>query len=51
MNAITGPPILSKYDIHVVASTVKKFLRSLKEPIIPNSLWRVFVDAANNRVK
>lgn len=42
-----GAPILSKYEIHVVASTVKKFLRSLKEPIIPSSLWKRFVDAAS----
>ena len=27
---------------------VKKFLRSLKEPVIPLSLWQVFVDAATN---
>jgi len=42
-----GPtPDLSKYDIHAVCSCVKKFLKSLKEPIIPLSLWQVFVDAA-----
>ena len=29
-------------------SCVKKFLRALKEPVIPHSLWRTFVDAANN---
>ena len=30
-----GPmPKLSKYDIHAITSCVKKFLRSLKEPII-----------------
>ena len=27
---------------------MKKFLRALKEPVIPHSLWRTFVDAANN---
>ncbi|TRY61890.1 hypothetical protein TCAL_14095 [Tigriopus californicus] len=41
-------PSLSRYDIHVITSTVKKFLKSLKEPIIPHSLRRVFVDAATN---
>lgn len=41
-------PSLSRYDIHVITSTVKKFLKSLKEPIIPQSLRRVFVDAATN---
>jgi len=39
-------PNLSKYEIHAVTSCVKKFLRSLKEPVIPLSLWNVFVDAA-----
>ena len=28
-------PNLSKYEIHAVTSCVKKFLRSLKEPVIP----------------
>ena len=31
-----------------IFSCVKKFLRALKEPVIPHSLWRTFVDAANN---
>jgi len=43
-----GPPRLSKYEIHAVTSCLKKFLRQLKEPVIPLSLWQVFVDAANN---
>ena len=41
-------PSLGRADIHAVASAAKKFLRSLKEPVITLSLWRVFVDAANN---
>jgi len=43
-----GPPRLNKYEIHAVTSCLKKFLRQLKEPVIPLSLWQVFVDAANN---
>jgi len=43
-----GTPSLGSYEIHAVASAAKKFLRSLKEPIIPCSLWRTFVDAANS---
>ena len=43
-----GAPRLAKYEIHAVTSCIKKFLRSLKEPIIPLSLWQMFVDAANN---
>jgi len=43
-----GPmPKLSKYDIHAITSCVKKFLRSLKEPIIHQSSWEVFVEAAS----
>ena len=31
-----GPtPDLSKYDVHAISSCLKKFLKSLKEPIIP----------------
>ena len=41
-------PRLADYEVHVVASCIKKFLRSLKEPIIPLSLLQVFVDAACN---
>jgi len=44
----SAAPALNRHDIHAVASCVKKFLRSLKEPVIPHSLWRTFVDAANN---
>ncbi len=43
-----GTPSLEKYEIHVVASAAKKFLRSLKEPVIPSSLWKTFVDAVNS---
>jgi len=43
-----GPmPDLSKNDIHSVTSCFKKFLRSLKEPIIHQSSWEVFVRAAS----
>ena len=44
----SAAPALNRHDIHAVASCVKKFLRALKEPVIPHSLWRTFVDAANN---
>ena len=44
-----GPlPNLSRYEVHAVTSCIKKFLRSLKEPVIPLTLWQVFVDAANS---
>ena len=48
MNRSGCPPRLANYEVHVVTSCIKKFLRSLKEPIIPLSLWQVFVDAASN---
>ena len=38
----------SNIENETFCSCVKKFLRALKEPVIPHSLWRTFVDAANN---
>ena len=43
-----NPPRLARYEIHAVTSCLKKFLRQLKEPVIPLSLWQVFVDAAKD---
>merc|ERR1719203_1208118 len=43
-----GCPTLRKYDIHVICGCIKDFLRSLREPLIPPSMWQVFVDAAGN---
>jgi Rac GTPase-activating protein 1 len=43
-----GVPNLSKLDIHVVCGTIKYFLRSLREPLVTNSLWQDFVKAAEN---
>lgn len=34
-NARGQTPDLSKYEIHAVTSCIKKFLRSLREPVIP----------------
>jgi len=48
-NRLGGPPRFNKYDVHSVASCIKKFLRSLKEPIIPLSSLQNFVDAAYNQ--
>ncbi|KAG1661388.1 Rac GTPase-activating protein 1 [Nymphon striatum] len=43
-----GCPNLSKEDIHVICSVIKSFLRTLKEALIPFSLWNDFVQAAEN---
>merc|ERR1719319_1303619 len=43
-----GCPNLRKYDIHVICGCIKDFLRNLREPLIPLSMWQVFVDAAGN---
>ncbi|GFR03439.1 rac GTPase-activating protein 1 [Trichonephila clavata] len=40
-------PNMSKVDIHVICGTMKEFLRSLKEPLISKSIWKMCVDAAN----
>ncbi|KFM59966.1 Rac GTPase-activating protein 1, partial [Stegodyphus mimosarum] len=39
-------PNLNQADIHAVCGTVKEFLRSLSEPLIPRSTWQTFVEAA-----
>lgn len=43
----TIPP-LANYDIHVICGCIKDFLRSLREPIIPTSLWKDFSNAVQN---
>ena len=43
-----GCPSLGKYDIHVICGCIKDFLRGLKEPIIPHSMWNMFTNAATN---
>lgn len=40
-----GVPNLHKYDIHVLCGCIKDFLRSLREPLIPTSLWIDFSNA------
>ncbi|XP_035225429.1 rac GTPase-activating protein 1-like isoform X2 [Stegodyphus dumicola] len=39
-------PNINQADIHAVCGTVKEFLRSLSEPLIPRSTWQTFVEAA-----
>ncbi|XP_014236380.1 rac GTPase-activating protein 1-like [Trichogramma pretiosum] len=41
-----GAPNLSEVDIPTICSTLKDFLRSLKEPLITVGLWSDFVKAA-----
>ncbi len=36
-----GPPKLNNYQVHDITSCVKKFLRGLKEAVIPLTLHRV----------
>jgi len=43
-----GCPNLSQVDVHVLCGTVKDFFRNLREPLIPNSMWSQFTEAANN---
>lgn len=41
-----GVPNLSNVDIHTVCCAIKDFLRSLQEPLVTNTLWQDFVNAA-----
>jgi len=43
-----GCPNLGHIDIHVLCGVVKDFFRSLREPLIPNSMWKMFTRAAEN---
>lgn len=43
-----GAPYLNEVDVNVLCGTVKDFLRSLNEPLIPRVLWREFVQAAES---
>ncbi|KAF2896541.1 hypothetical protein ILUMI_09632 [Ignelater luminosus] len=46
-----GVPCLSDADIHVVCGTVKNFLRSLLEPLIPHARWADVVRAVESKDK
>lgn len=41
-----GMPSLASYDVHVICSVVKDFLRSVDEPLVSRILWRDFVRAS-----
>ena len=41
----TGPPNISKVDVHVLCGVVKLFLRDLDDPLITRILWNDFARA------
>lgn len=41
-------PQLQEVDIHVICGVIKDFLRSLREPLLTNSLWRDFIQAGES---
>ena len=43
-----GCPNLTNSDVHTLTGTVKNFLRNLKDPLIPRSMWSVITKAATN---
>lgn len=42
----TGMPNLSKYDVHLLANVIKRFLSSLDESLITTTLWSHLSEAA-----
>ena len=37
-----GCPALGQVDVHVLCGVVKDFLRNLREPLVPSSMWNLF---------
>lgn len=43
-----GCPPLGQVEVHVLCGVIKDFLRNLREPLVPASMWSVFTSAASN---
>lgn len=43
-----GCPPLGQVEVHVLCGVIKDFLRHLREPLVPASMWTVFTSAASN---
>jgi len=43
-----GCPNLGQVDVHVLCGVIKDFLRNLREPLVPSSMWNLFTQAAGN---
>ena len=43
-----GCPNLSTIDVHVLCGCIKDFIRHLREPLIPSSMWTEFIQATSN---
>ena len=37
-----GCPNLGQVDVHVLCGVIKDFLRNLREPLVPSSMWNLF---------
>jgi len=43
-----GCPNLGQVDVHVLCGVIKDFLRNLREPLVPSSMWNLFTQAAGS---
>lgn len=44
-----GPDDLSEYDPHTLGGAVKAFLRELDEPVIPENMYKSFLESAGKQ--
>ena len=43
-----GCSALGQVDVHVLCGVVKDFLRNLREPLVPSSMWNLFTQVFPN---
>ena len=45
-----GCPNLGQVDVHVLCGVIKDFLRNLREPLVPSSMWNLFTQVTPSKL-